>query len=69
MAAALREENTTKEGLEELKEYLKEEARIAKSKYDDINTTHENKKMKQDSSDVVNDGSEPTALGDLDGGE
>jgi len=44
MAAALREENTTKEGLEELKEYLKEEARIAKSKYDDINTTHENKK-------------------------
>lgn len=62
-------ENTTKEGLDQLKEYLEGEARHAKSKYDELNTFHENKKIKQDSSEVVNDGSEPTPLGDLDGGE
>ena len=62
-------ENTTKEGLEELKQYLEGEANYAKSKYDELNTFHENKKIKQDSSGVVNDGSEPTLLGDLDGGE
>ncbi|GAA4910287.1 hypothetical protein GCM10023405_35410 [Streptomonospora salina] len=65
-------ENTTKEGLDQLKEYLEGEASKAKSKYDELNTfrpTVENKKIKQDSSEVVNDGSEPTPLGDLDGGE
>lgn len=62
-------ENTTKEGLEQLKEYLEGEASHAKSKYDELNAFHENKKIKQDSSEVVNDGSEPTPLGDLDGGE
>lgn len=62
-------ENTTKEGLDQLKEYLEGEASHAKSIYDELNTFHENKKIKQDSSEVVNDGSEPTPLGDLDGGE
>ena len=61
--------NTTKEGLDQLKDYLEEEVRHAKSEYDELNTFHENKKFKQDSSEVVNDGSEPTPLGDLDGGE
>ena len=62
-------ENTTKEGLDQLKQYLEGEARHAKSKYDELNTFHEKKKIKQDSSEVVNDGSEPTPLGDLDGAE
>ena len=62
-------ENTTKEGLDQLKQYLEEEARHAKSEYDELNTFHEKNKIKQDSSEVVNDGSEPTPLGDLDGGE
>nr|ATI20349.1 hypothetical protein [Juglanconis sp.] len=62
-------ENTTKEGLEQLKEYLEGEANLAKSKYNNLPISHENKRFKQDSSEVVNDGSEPTPLGDLDGGE
>jgi hypothetical protein len=87
-------ENTTKEGLEQLKEYIEGEANLAKSKYNNLTTSslrdsasveklfliiflffkigregHENKKFKQDSSEVVNDGSEPTPLADLDGGE
>nr|WDW20883.1 hypothetical protein [Valsa mali var. pyri (nom. inval.)] len=61
--------NTTKEGLDELKQYLEGEASHAKFKYAELNTFHTNKKIKQDSSEVVNDGSEPTPLGDLDGGE
>jgi GTPase involved in cell partitioning and DNA repair len=62
-------ENTIKEGLEQLKQYLEGEVNSAKSKNDELNTFHENKKIKQDSSGVVNDGSEPTFIGDLDGGE
>lgn len=62
-------ENTTKEGLEQLKEYLEGEARIAKKNYDEHKTSPDQKRFKQDSSEVVDYGSEPTALTDLDGGE
>lgn len=62
-------ENTTKEGLEQLMEYLKEEAGLAKKEHSELITSPETKRFKQDSSEVVDDGSEPTPLSDLDGGD
>lgn len=62
-------ENTTKEGLEQLKEYLEGEASLANKNYSELTTSPETKRFKQDSSEVVDDGSEPTPLSDLDGGE
>lgn len=38
-------ENTTKEGLEQLKEYLEGEASLAKKNHDDLNTSPEKKKI------------------------
>lgn len=62
-------ENTTKEGLEQLMEYLKGEASLAKKEHSELITSPEAKRFKQDSSEVVDDGSEPTPLSDLDGGD
>lgn len=62
-------ENTTKEGLEQLMEYLEGETGLAKKEYSELTTSPETKRFKQDSSEVVDDGSEPTSLSDLDGGE
>lgn len=63
-------ENNTPQGLKELKEYLEAETRVRAKKYAEITSySFETKRIKQDSTEVVNDGFEPSSLTDLDGGE
>lgn len=76
--------NNTRDGLLELKDYIKEDSSSIKQRLRDLHTheqehkhehehvnkhEHGHKRIKQDSSDILDDKTEPSSIFDLDGGD